>query len=384
MRSNTRFLLAFLVALSLPVAAQVNKRDMDIKAGDGANLKATYYNPGQPGPGVLLLHQCNRDRKSWDTLATKLAEEGIHVLTLDYRGYGESHGGSGSGRNPNLSRTEFRKLREKWEGDIEIAYATLLSQPGVDKTRIGAGGASCGVSNSVQLARKHKEIKTLVLLSGRTDEAGLNYLRANSSLPVFGAASEEDTRSARSIRQIVDTSTHPKSKLAMYNNAGHGVPMFSAEPELLPSIVAWYKNQLQDVETARFSSFHLNGNIHVIQIHSGESVMNIAVSVGPDGVLLVNHREAEFSDKIHEELRIISEAPVKFLVNTHWHLDHVGGNARYGSDATIISSANARKKLTTRTKAWWNPEPFEPRPRRGWPAVTFDNALSLYFNGEEI
>ena len=237
MRSNVRFLLAFLVALSLPVAAQVNKRDMDIKAGDGANLKATYYNPGKPGPGVLLLHQCNQDRKSWDTLATKLAEEGIHVLTLDYRGYGESYGA-------NAPRSQRRDMREKWESDIETAYQVLLSQSGVDKTRLGAGGASCGVSNSVQLARKHKEIKTLVLLSGRTDDAGLNYLRTNSSLLVFGAASEEDTGSARTIRQIVKTSTHPKSKLAMYNNAGHGVPMFSAEPELLPSIVKWYKTQL--------------------------------------------------------------------------------------------------------------------------------------------
>lgn len=237
-------LLVVVGMLTPTAAAQGQKKDINITAADGATLKATFYSTGQPGPGVLLLHQCNMDRKSWDGLATKLAAKGIHVLTLDYRGYGESHGGSGSGRNQNLSRAEFQKLRAQWESDIEAAYKTLIAQRGVDKARIGAGGASCGVSNSVRLARHHKEIQTLVLLSGRTDDAGLEYLQSNSSLSVYGAASEEDTGSARSIRQIVETSSHSKSKLAMYNNAGHGVPMFSAQPELLPSIVEWYKERL--------------------------------------------------------------------------------------------------------------------------------------------
>ena len=246
-RSITRILLVALLLAGLPLlAGDVEKSDLDLKAADDAPLKATFYSAGQPGPGVLLLHQCNMDRKSWNTLAMKLAGEGIHVLTLDYRGYGESHGGPGSGRNRNLSREEFGKLREHWEADIETAYATLLSQPGVDGARIGAGGASCGVSNSVRLARHHAEIKTLVLLSGRTNDAGLSYLHGNSSLSVFGAASEEDTGAARSIRKIVETSSGSGNKLEMYNNAGHGVPMFAAQPKLLPMIVEWYKAQLAD------------------------------------------------------------------------------------------------------------------------------------------
>ena len=57
-------------------------------------LKATYFNSGKPGPGVLLLHQCNRQRKVWDGLAQQLAAAGIQVLTLDLRGFGESGGQS--------------------------------------------------------------------------------------------------------------------------------------------------------------------------------------------------------------------------------------------------------------------------------------------------
>ena len=67
-------------------------RVLDLSAADGTNLKATYFGAGRPGPGVLLLHQCNRQRKVWDGLAQQLATSGINVLTLDYRGFGESGG----------------------------------------------------------------------------------------------------------------------------------------------------------------------------------------------------------------------------------------------------------------------------------------------------
>src|SRR5436190_13755279 len=65
-------------------------RIVDLKAADGTPLKATYFAAAKPGPGVLLLHQINRDRKSWDPVAAQLAAAGIHTLALDLRGFGES------------------------------------------------------------------------------------------------------------------------------------------------------------------------------------------------------------------------------------------------------------------------------------------------------
>ena len=65
-------------------AAQTRNLDLDVAAPDGAKLRATYYSPGRPGPGILLLHQCNRDRKAWVSLAGALASRGVHVLALDY------------------------------------------------------------------------------------------------------------------------------------------------------------------------------------------------------------------------------------------------------------------------------------------------------------
>ncbi len=61
-------------------------RVVDLKAPDGTSLKGTYFSAGKPGPGVLLLHQCNRQRKVWDDLAARLAAAGFHVMTVDLRG----------------------------------------------------------------------------------------------------------------------------------------------------------------------------------------------------------------------------------------------------------------------------------------------------------
>src|SRR5438094_7554681 len=65
-------------------------RVVDLKASDGTILKASYFAAAKPGPGVLLLHQSNRTRDSWDGLARQLAAAGINTLTLDMRGFGES------------------------------------------------------------------------------------------------------------------------------------------------------------------------------------------------------------------------------------------------------------------------------------------------------
>ena len=65
-----------------------SERVVDLKSGDGTILKATYFAAAKPGPGVLLFHQSNRTRKSWDELAAQLTAVGIHVFTVDIRAHG--------------------------------------------------------------------------------------------------------------------------------------------------------------------------------------------------------------------------------------------------------------------------------------------------------
>jgi dienelactone hydrolase len=232
------FVAAFTLTASGAFAAEVQKNDIDIKAPDGINIKATYFSAGRPGPAMLLLHQCNIDRHAWDGLAADLAGNGFNVLTMDFRGFGES-GGSKS-TDPNTRAAN----RNKWPGDVDAAFSYLTSQKGVDLSRIAVGGASCGVTQSSDLAARHHEVRALMVLSGQASDAAKEYIARNKPLAVFGAASSGDTGAAKGIKEAVGESKNPRSVLKIYDGTEHGVPMFAKNPELEPMIISWLKAEL--------------------------------------------------------------------------------------------------------------------------------------------
>jgi dienelactone hydrolase len=228
-------LMPLLASAETPATAPVT-----LKAPDGIALKATYYTPGRPGPGILLLHQCNRDRTSWSALATDAAVRGYHVLALDYRGYGESEG------ELFEDLQEQRQLvAEKWAGDIDAAFAWLTAQTGVDKNRIGAAGASCGVTQSLLLARRHPEVKTVVLLSGNLTPAAREHLRDSPGMPVFAAASRDDGNVVGSMKWALGWSHNEQNTFEEFEAAGHGTDMFAVEKGLQAKIMAWFDGKLR-------------------------------------------------------------------------------------------------------------------------------------------
>jgi len=168
LRSLPVLVLALLVAATSAAQQISSPRAVSLHTPDGTVLKGTYFASRKPGPGVLLLHQCNQQRKLWDVLGERLASSGINVFTFDYRGFGES----GGIPHDKLTPEEENKIQtEAWPSDIELAFQYLLAQPGVAGERIGVGGASCGVYNAIKLARRHPEVKSLVLLAGPTDDS---------------------------------------------------------------------------------------------------------------------------------------------------------------------------------------------------------------------
>jgi len=218
-------------------------RDATIMAADGVLLKATFTPAAKPGPGVILFHQCNSDRKAWNTLVPQLTAAGFHVLAFDYRGFGES----GGERHLNLPVNDrIAILTNKWPGDIDAAFNFLLAQRGVDKNRIGAAGASCGVNQSIQLALIHSQVKSLVLLSGDTDTAGRQFLRTADGLPIFAAASDDDGNAVPLMRWILAFSHNARNKFAQFKAAGHGTNMFAVEKGLEPMIVEWFEKTLRN------------------------------------------------------------------------------------------------------------------------------------------
>ena len=150
--------LIFAAALALAVPAAAQSQDVDLTGADGTNLRATYLSPGQPGPAMLLVHQCNMDRTSWSGIASQLVDAGVHVLTLDLRGFGDSGGAP-------LRETGFQTFMQHSPGDVDVAFDYLAGQSGVDGARVAAGGASCGAMLTADLAAR-RPVKALMLLSG--------------------------------------------------------------------------------------------------------------------------------------------------------------------------------------------------------------------------
>jgi dienelactone hydrolase len=294
-----------MVALVGPVvrAAQQTPapRVVDLSAPDGVILKATFFAAAQPGPGVLLLHQCNRQRKVWDNLAGRLADSGINVMTVDFRGYGES-GGKGPDKVSSVQEAD-QIVKEQWPADIDVAFRYLQTQPSVNRGVIGAGGASCGVNQAVQLARRHPEVKSLVLLSETTDRSGRQFLHNSPNLPLFLAAADDDFNDpgvVEIMQWLYDVSPDPANKFVRYSTGGHGVDMFAAHPELPGMIVDWFNATLRNSPAPPAT--------HALSPWSAESRF-LALADEPDGMrkaeqMFANERRADPSVVLFSEALI--------------------------------------------------------------------------------
>lgn len=109
---------------------------------------------------------------------------------------------------------------------------------------------------------------------------------------------------------------------------------------------------------------------------------NIGVSAGDDGIVIVDDQFAPLAPKIIQALNGISDRPVKFVLNTHYHADHTGGNEVFARTATIIAQENVRKRLQSGAKAFGRD--FPPSPKIALPIVTFNDRLTIHVNGEDI
>jgi cyclase len=124
-------------------------------------------------------------------------------------------------------------------------------------------------------------------------------------------------------------------------------------------------------ENAQIKSTHVAGNVHMFEGQGG----NIGVSTGPDGLLIVDDQFAPLAQKIDAALgKLEAGGPLKFVLNTHWHGDHTGGNAFFGRKASIVAHTNVRKRLAGKSDT----------PKEALPVITQDHGLSVHFNGEEI
>jgi cyclase len=139
----------------------------------------------------------------------------------------------------------------------------------------------------------------------------------------------------------------------------------------------------QDFSKVEMKVSQVAGNVYLLQGAGG----NIGVSVGDDGVVIVDDDFAPMADKISAALKGITDKPLRFIINTHYHFDHTGGNATLQPTGGIIAHDNVRKRLQTDGIAGNGSSVKLNSPAvsaRALPIITFDRDVTVHLNGEDI
>jgi len=143
-----------------------------------------------------------------------------------------------------------------------------------------------------------------------------------------------------------------------------------------PVVAAAQGPQAAPIKTTRIA-----GSVSMLEGVGG----NIGVSSGPDGIVIIDDQYAVMSDNIRKALQALGPQPLKFIVNTHWHGDHTGGNEGFGkAGAVIVAHDNVRKRMSTEQfiKAFGLKVPASPAA--ALPVITFAEAVTFHLNGDEI
>src|ERR1035438_9260892 len=134
----------------------------------------------------------------------------------------------------------------------------------------------------------------------------------------------------------------------------------------------------QDFSKVQITVTRVGGTVYMLEGAGG----NIGVSVGEDGVVLVDDQFAPLAPKIREALKGITDKPVKFVLNTHFHGDHTGGNAQFSSEPPIIAQENVRKRL--KEGGIVGGTEVKPASKEALPVITFNDRATVHLNGEDI
>lgn len=246
---------------------------VSFKSTDGWTLRGTLRIPqvatkSTPVAGVVMTHGCRHDERTWSYLSEALAKDDIAVLTYSWRAKGASadddhmrpfdtavkgneSGALDTSHDPNRNNVLF---------DVKAAVDFLASQKGVDSSRIGLIGATCGAQHSLEAAVGDARIKTLVLLSGGSylSDPKVKAYVTTTDVPILAVDALDDdptgsnlklgkdelTGAAKSISNLILASKSKESQMLIYSHGGHGSEILQVQPELEPTILRWFTEKL--------------------------------------------------------------------------------------------------------------------------------------------
>ena len=132
-------------------------------------------------------------------------------------------------------------------------------------------------------------------------------------------------------------------------------------------------------DPVEFKVQKLSDTLYVLFGDSG----NIGVSVGTDGIFIIDDDYDGYGDDLQAAIARISDQPIRYVINTHWHFDHAGGNEYFGrAGSVIIAHDNARERLKSGGYLETHDLDVKPAPHEALPVITFDNSMTLHLNGE--
>jgi cyclase len=134
----------------------------------------------------------------------------------------------------------------------------------------------------------------------------------------------------------------------------------------------------RDFSKVEVKATKVAGSVYMITGAGG----NIGVSVGDDGIVIVDDQYAPLAPKIEAALKTITDRPVRFILNTHYHGDHTGGNEHFGKSAPIVAHENVRQRLSAGGTR--NGAKLPPAVPGALPVVTFTDSVTIHLNGEDV
>lgn len=142
-----------------------------------------------------------------------------------------------------------------------------------------------------------------------------------------------------------------------------------------------FAQQKINADSAQVKIQKLSQHVYMLQIFGPDGAAiggNLSAFVDDDGVALTDCSFVELGPKIEAAVKTITDKPIKYVLNTHWHGDHTGGNAYFGKTAIVIGQENVREKMKAGAKL------FPPSPAVALPVITYSNEFTLHMKGGDI
>ena len=135
----------------------------------------------------------------------------------------------------------------------------------------------------------------------------------------------------------------------------------------------------QGFDTVQIKTIKITDKIYMLEGAGG----NIGVIIGNDGTVIIDDQFDQLTEKIKQALKALSDKPLRFVINTHFHADHTGGNEKFGGEGSIIvAQENSRRRMTT--DQLMNQQTVKAAPYNALPKITFKESMNMHLNGETV